>query len=120
MMDIVKKYWLNIVLVILLFYAGFKLFYSNKKVELLDKTLIELEYKGKLLDEKYYKEHTVNDSLRKVNKALFDEWKRRGITKKITQIKYKHGKERIKLIDTSLDNQFKFFSNWLPKENSTR
>lgn len=120
MINTVKKYWLYIVLVLLLFYAGFKLFYSNKKVETLDKTLIELEYKGELLNAKYIKEHKENDSLRKINNALFEDWKNKNVRVQIVKIKEKHDKERIKLIDTSLDNQFKFFANWLSKENINR
>ena len=120
MIDIVKKYWLYIVLFVVLFYIGFKLFYSNKKIELLDKTLIELEYRSELLNAQYIKQHNENDSLRKINNALFEDWKNRNVRVQIIKIKQKHDKERIKLVDTSLDNQFKFFTNWLSKENNNR
>lgn len=120
MVETLKKYWLNIVLIVLLFLTGFKLFYSNKKVESLDKTLIELEYKGELLNQRYINEHSENDSLRKINTALYEDWKRISVTQKVSKIKYKYEKERIKLVDTSLDNQFKFFTNWLSKEDNNR
>jgi len=115
-LNFLKKNWLYIVLCITLFFIGFKLFYSNKTVELLNKTIIEKEYANKLLNEQLIKQKHVSDSLRINVDVYYKKWKESSTSQVINVINNKYDKERVKVINANTDKQFSIFTGWLSEK----
>lgn len=120
LLNFLKKNWLYVLLVCIVFFIGFKLFYSNKSIDTLNQSIIEKEYENKLLKQQLTVQKATSDSLKKVTDVLYEKWKHTSTIKVINNIKNKNEKERTYIINANNDEQFIIFSSWLSKENSNR
>ena len=120
LLNFLKKNWLYVLLVCIVFFIGFKLFYSNKSIDTLNQSVIEKEYENKLLKQQLTVQKATSDSLKKVTDVLYEKWKSTSTIKVINNIKNKNEKERTYIINANNDEQFIIFSSWLSKENSNR
>ena len=120
LLNFLKKNWLYVLLVCIVFFIGFKLFYSNKSIDTLNQSVIEKEYENKLLKQQLTVQKATSDSLKKVTDVLYEKLKSTSTIKVINNIKNKNEKERTYIINANNDEQFIIFSSWLSKENSNR
>lgn len=118
--DFLKKNWLPLVMVCLLFFVGYKLFYSRNKVNLLHKDVIEKEYENKQLTKQLEVQKGILDSLKKESDSLYVLWEKTPHIKIVEKIKDKYNEKRKNIINANDDEQFSIFSSWLSKESSNR
>lgn len=117
-LSLLKKYWLYILLIIVLFIVGFKLFYNNKNVNQLNQSVIEKQYENKLLNQFLEIEKRKSDSLKIEIDSLYKKWQTNSTINIINN--NKHDKERLTILTANNDKQFIIFSKWLSKTNSNK
>jgi hypothetical protein len=117
-LNFLKKYWLYILLAIILFVVGFKLFYNNKNVNQLNQSVIEKQYENKLLNQYLEIEKRKSDSLKIEIDSLYKKWQTNSTVNIINN--NKHDKERLEILTANNDKQFIIFSKWVSKTNSNK
>jgi hypothetical protein len=117
-LNFLKKNWLYVLLVIILFVVGFKLFYNNKNVDQLNKSVIEKQYENKLLNQYLEIEKRKSDSLKIEIDSLYKKWQTNSTVNIINN--NKHDKERLTILTANNDKQFIIFTKWLSKTNSNK
>jgi hypothetical protein len=116
--NFLKKNGLYIVCSIVLFYAGFKLFYSNKTINDINAINIEKQYENNLLNEDLKKQKHLSDSLKTEIDSLYKKWQTNTTTIIINN--NSHDKERFEILTANNDKQFIIFSKWLSKTSNNK
>lgn len=116
----VRKNWLYIIAFLAVFILGFNAFYSNSKIEKLNKTIVEKEYENKLLNEKLQKQKAVSDSLQVKTDSLILIWESKTKESIIKEIKNKNHETYIRILNASDDEQLSIISKWLSKKSNNR
>jgi|GEM_PF-6729713 hypothetical protein len=114
----IKKNWVYVILIIALFLACFKLFYSNKTLQTINNTVVSKEAENKLLTEQLVLQKKISDSLKVEIDSLYKKWQATNTTQIINLIHNNYDKDRVQILIANNDKQFTIFSEWLSKKSS--
>lgn len=120
MKQFLKKYWPIILLIIVVFVAGYIIFKGRKNKIEPNEDLIKAKVQIEQLEKEKEELKIHSDSLKRISDSLYVLWQNKQTSATVEVIKQKYDEKRNVIIDANTDEQFSILTEWLSKEDSVR